>query len=202
MIKTVNSLQAQKRVLNTESGSALILSLLVLMVLSLMATVAVNSTNTGVRAAGVYKSYQETLYLADGGANYAYAIIERTIGNEMAVDATDTANVTVTADLELEIQGGSVDNVDSADPDSANYAPNANITIAGNSIDLDIDFSRSRQLPGASSEFAARYEGIGAGGAGGVGLIYEVEANYRRDSKSESTVRITYQCIEGGGRCL
>ena len=202
MVKTVNSLQAQKRVLNTESGSALILSLLILMVLSLMATVAVNSTNTGVRAAGVYKSYQETLYLADGGANYAYAIIERTIGNEMAVDATDTANVTVTADLELEIQGGSVDNVDSADPDSANYAPNANITIAGNSIDLDIDFSRSRQLPGASSEFAARYEGIGAGGAGGVGLIYEVEANYRRDSKSESTVRITYQCIEGGGRCL
>ena len=194
---------SKKRTLVNENGSALILTLLILMVLSLMATVAVRSTNIGLTTSGIYKSYQEAVYLADGGSNYAYAIIERTIGNGMEVDATiDSSYVTNTANLESEINGSSVDNVDSADPDSATYAPNASIVIAGENVDMDIDFTRSRKLPGASSEFGSRYEGIGAGGAGGIGLLYTVEANYRRDARSESTVRITYQCIEGGGRCL
>lgn len=202
-MKTVNHIQMQKRVLNSQGGSALILSLLILMVLAIMATVAVRSTNMGLSTTAIYKSYQETLYLADGGVNYAYAIIERTIANGMEVDPLiDAAYVSNTADLELEINGSSVDNIDSADQDSVNYAPNAKIAIAGKTITLDIDFTRSRKLPGASSEFASRYEGIGAGGAGGIGLLYTVESNYKRDAKSESTVRITYQCIEGGGRCL
>ncbi|MFQ5430948.1 MAG: hypothetical protein ACE5EN_00410 [Nitrospinota bacterium] len=202
MINKYNFEQTRRRVLSGEGGSVLILTLLILMVLSIMATVAVRSTNTGVSAAGVYNSYQETTYLADGGSNYAYAIIERAIGNGMAIDPKDTANVTSSANLILEINASSKSNIDSADPDSANYAPNASITIAGQNIDLDIDFTRSRKLPGASSEFAARYEGIGAGGAGGVGLLYTIDSNYKRDTKSESTVRLTFQCVEGGGRCL
>ena len=203
MMNTVNYIQKQKRVLNNQGGSALILTLLILMVLSIMATVATRSTNMGLSTAAIYKSYQEAVYLADGGSNYGYAIIERTIGNGMEVDlAIDSAYVSSTADLELEINGSSVDNIDSADQDSVNYAPNAKISIAGETVTLDIDFTRSRKLPGASSEFASRYEGIGAGGAGGIGLLYTVESNYKRDARSESTVRITYQCIEGGGRCL
>lgn len=193
---------SKKRILINEGGSALILSLLILMVLSLMATVAVRSTNMGVSAAAIYKSYQETLYIADGGSNYAYAIVERAIGNDMAIDSDDTANVTNTATLESEINGSLRNSTDSADPDNALYAPNASISIAGESIDMDIDFSRSRKMRGTSSEFAARYEGIGAGGAGGVGLIYTIDSNYTRDSRAESTVRITFQCVEGGGRCL
>lgn len=202
-MKNINDFGSSiKRFQLNEGGSTLILSLLVLMVLSLMATVAVKNTNMGMSAAGVYKSYQETLYIADGGSNYAYAIIERAIGNDMTIDADDTANVTVTATLEAEINGTTRNSTDSADPSNALYAPNATITIAGANIDIDIDFSRSRKMRGTSSEFAARYEGIGAGGAGGVGLIYTIDSNYTRDTKAESTVRITFQCVEGGGRCL
>jgi hypothetical protein len=202
MINKNNFGNLKKRALVSESGSALILTLLILMVLSIMATVAVRSTNMGLSAAGIYKSYQETLYIADGGSNYAYAIIERTIGNGLAIDSMDTGNVINTATLEAEINGSTPNSNDSADPDNALYAPDATITIAGARIDIDIDWNRSRRMPGTSSEFAARYEGIGAGGAGGVGIMYTIDSNYKRDSRAESTVRITFQCVEGGGRCL
>jgi len=167
-----------------------------------MATVAVRSTNQGVSAAGTYKNYQQNLYIADGAADYGYAIIERTIGNSMEVDpAIDTVNVTSTANLVLEINASSVKNVDSADPDSPNYAPNATITIAGQTVDIDIDFDRPDIAPGSSTEFAARYDGSSTTG-GSLLLIYQVEANYKKDVKNESTIRINFQCVEGGGRCL
>lgn len=190
------------RVPSGEGGSALILTLLILMVLSLMATVAVRSINTGVSAAGVYKNYQQNLYIADGAANYGYAIIERTIGNSYEVDPLiDAANVTSTANLVLEINASSVSNIDSADTDSPNYAPNASIAIAGETVDIDIDFSRSDIAAGSSTEFAARYDGSTTTG-GSLLLIYQIEANYKRDAKNESTIRINFQCVEGGGRCL
>jgi hypothetical protein len=195
--------------IKNENGAALILSLLILMVLAIMSIVAVTSTNTGLSASATYKNYQQTLYIADGGADYGYAIIERTIGNAMEIDpAVDTVHIIDSLNLVNEINASLVANVDSADPDffdgtpNPNYAPDANITIAGQSVDLDIDFIRSMRMPGTASEFASRYEGIGAGGAGGIGLIYQVESNYNRDAKSESTVRINYRCVEGGGRCL
>lgn len=194
--------QTRRVVPSGEGGSALIFTLLILMVLSLMATVAIRSTNTGVRAAGAYKNYQENLYIADGAADYGFAIIERTVGNSMEVDPLiDAANVTSSPNLVLEINASSVNNLDSADPDSPNYAPNASITIAGETVDIDIDFERSDIAAGSSTEFAARYDGSSTTG-GSLLLIYQVEANYKKDVKNESTIRINFQCVEGGGRCL
>jgi len=167
-----------------------------------MATVAVRSTNQGVSAAGVYKNYQQNLYIADGGADYGFAIIERTIGNSMEVNpAIDAANVTNAVNLVSEINASSPSNIDSADQDSPDYAPNATITIAGQTVDIDIDFDRSDIAPGSSTEFAARYDGSATTG-GSLLLIYKVEANYKKDVKNESTIRINFQCVEGGGRCL
>lgn len=186
----------RKNALLNEKGAALVLALLVMMALAILSMAAVNATSTGLTDTSRYKNYQQRLYMADGGADYGFAIIERTIGNDMQISATDTSNV-MAYDLISEIMGDSID-----DADTAQSANDAIIAIMGNIVNLDIDFHESKQLPGTSSEFASRYEGIGAGGAGGVELVYIIDSYFASTSGEDSTVRISYRCIEGGGRCL
>ena len=190
-----------KDVLRGETGSALVLALLVMMVLAIMSLTAVTATNTGLKGTGTYKNYQKTLYMADGGTDFGFSVIERAVANGLLIDAEDTGNVNVTIadvnDLQDEISALSVD-----DPDEADTAPDATITIVGAAVNIDIDFLTTMQMPGTASEFGSRYEGIGAGGAGGFALIYKVQSNYQLSANNQSSVRIHFRCVEGGGRCL
>lgn len=183
-------------IMKNEEGTALFIALLASVVLLAVSMAAVNTINIGMSNTGRYKSEQARLHLADGGADYGYAIIERVVGNGMAIDATDSANVVSAADLEAEIDAGE----DSGD--SAQSSRDAFILIAGQTVNLDIDYIKSKRPLGESAEFAARYEGIGSGGAGGLELIYLVDAYYASTSGESSTVRITYRCLEGVGRCM
>ena len=190
-----------KDILRTENGSALVLSLLVMMILAIMSLTAVTATNTGLKGTSNYKNYQKTLYMADGATDFGFSVIERAIANGLLIDAADTANVNVTIpdvnDLQTEISALSVD-----DPDEPDVAPDATITIVGQVVNIDIDFLTTMPMPGTASEFGSRYEGIGAGGAGGFALIYKVQSNYQLNASNQSSVRIRFRCVEGGGRCL
>ena len=190
-----------KDILRGETGSALVLSLLIMMVLAIMSLAAVNATNVGLKGTGIYKNYQQTLYLADGGTDFGFSVIERAVANGLLIDAEDTGNANVTIadvnDLENEISAISVD-----DPDEPDVAPDATVIIAGQPVNIDIDFLSTMPMPGTASEFGSRYEGIGAGGAGGFALIYKVQSNYQVSASNQSSVRIHFRCVEGGGRCL
>ena len=194
--------------LKNEEGTALILALLVTTILTMFTMVAAMSTSNGMRAVTGYKNRTAALYKADGAADYSAGIIARAIGNDLQIDAADlgSANVSIDitdsdgdgiTDLEDEIMGITTLGVDTY----ASTPPNVTIAVANSKVNMDIDFVRSKQLPGSSTEFAARYEGIGAGSSGGIGLYYGVEANGTNADRN-ATVRVHYKCVEGGGRCL
>ncbi len=190
-----------------ERGAALILALLVTMVLAVFSTVAVMSATQGLRISGKYKIEQQAVYTADGGVEFSAGLIRDTIGNKNYVSATYLSMVNTTnsggtpqTDFEREVAGVNGDSGSGINPDTT-ATPNATVTIMGESTGVDIDFTRSKLMPGSSAEAAARYEGIGSGTSGGVMLLYQV------DSKTtivgnEKTIRATYKCVEGGGRCL
>lgn len=198
-----------KALIDNREGSALALALLILMVMAVVSTATIMSTNTGLSLTAEFKQNRQALYSADGGADYGFGVIERAIANDQSIDSADTANANVTidttdsdsdgiTDLELEIQGASVNNSDSY----SDATPDAQVTIMDNTMNIDIDYLSSQLMPGASTESAARYEGIGAGSSGGVGLYYKVESGMTTSSGTTAVVRIYFKCVEGGGRCL
>lgn len=192
-----------------ESGSALILALLVLTVLTVFSMAAVNSTTFGLRVSVQYKTEQSALYAADGGADYAAQMIARALANHSAVSAADlaSANVTIntadsdgkgTSDLNAIIGGSKTYN---SLYTTSSTSPNVRVQVLGDTVKIDVDFIRSRLLAGSSSEFASRYEGIGSGTSGSIALDYQIDS-YNANNNSAATVRAIYKCVEGGGRCI
>jgi len=199
--------------LKRDDGAALVLALLILMVLTLLASVAINVVSGGLTDSGVYRDKQLRLHMADSGTEYGFALIERAIANGTDLDTTDTTatnialdptdtNTDGTTDLGDEIKGQDVNNADSY----SDATPDATVTILSDIVKIDIDYVKTSQMSGSSSEFSSRYEGIGSGGAGGVGLYYRIDSSHDTTSVSTGTlttaVDINYKCIEGGGRCL
>ncbi len=190
-----------------ERGTALILALLVMMVLAVFSTVAIMSATQGLRISGKYKTQQQTVYVSDGGIEFASGLIRDTIGNKNTVSATYLSYVNTTntgggtqTDFEREIAGVNGNSATGLNPDTT-ANPNATVTIMGDTAKIDIDFLRSKLTPGSSTEFAARYEGIGSGTSGSVSLLYQIDSK-TTIGDTDKTVRATYKCIEGGGRCL
>jgi len=209
-----------KKNLSNEKGVALIFSLLILMVLTLLAEIGVSTVVSGISNIKGYKNGQLRLYLADSGVEYGYALVERAMANNQKVSSTDLGNQNITvetadwngdgiSDLEDELLGRTVAGSDSytdATPDISIDLSNMGVTSVTpgnkNVLKLDIDYIKSKRMGGSSSEFASRYEGIGSGGAGGVGFYYKIDSYYKYSSSEETTIEINYKCIEGGGRCL
>ena len=197
------------RLLKNDDGAALVLALLVTMVLSLFSIIAVNSTGFSLRFSGDYRNKTQILYLADGGADYGGGLVMRAVGNGLKVHATDkgSANITINltdtngdgiTDLEDELRGDSINNADTYNDAS----PNAQVNLAGEKVNIDLDYVSSKKLAGTSSEFGSRYEGIGSGSTGSVALYYRIDSNKTSNAGKSVTVRAKYKCVEGGTRCL
>jgi hypothetical protein len=199
---------------NGETGSALILALLVMVILSIFSMVAANGTIQGLSFTKVFSNRMESLHASEGGAGYGYGVVLRAIGNggriaavdlgdaDITIDRTDTDADLIT-DLEDEIAGTSIDS-DLANPvdSSLDAVPDVIVPVGDGDINLDIDFVRTKKTAGASSEFASRYRGIGSGSAGGFASYYRIDATGGAGTDAQSTVRLHYKCVEGGGRCL
>ncbi len=195
-------LKRASMVLRGEAGAVLIVALMTVTVLAVFSLAAVMTASQGLHISADYKVYQQTVYLSDGGSDFATGIVKRAMANGMKLSSIDTgnANLTIasTANLEDEISG-----VTANGSDSVTANPNATVRVMGDVVSIDVDYLKSKVMPGSSTESAARYEGIGSGTAGGVGIYYKIDA-YNRNviANSSSTVRINFKCVEGGGRCL
>jgi hypothetical protein len=198
-------MRTAKNPLKNETGAALVLALMTVTILAVLSLVTIVAVNQGTSIGGGYKSYQNAVYLADGGADMATGILKRTVGNGMILSSIDTSNtaisITSVSYLQTKLSGAGGTATFNDASMAASY-PDATVTIAGNKINMTLSYLKSAPLPGSSTESAARYEGIGAGSSGGVGIYYMIDANSQQSYSKSSTVRVVYKCIEGGGRCL
>ncbi len=186
---------------NEEKGAALVIVLLVMMVLTTMSLISVKVIISGLEIVNSYKMEQIRLHFADSGVEYGYPMIERVMANSGELSAADTGNANVsinTSDILQEINGYIVNSSDSY----SDASPDITLTLLTDYLKVDIDYIKTIRIAGSSTEFSSRYQGVGTGSAGGVGLYYRLESNYQNSASSDTTVRVYYKCIEGGGRCL
>jgi hypothetical protein len=183
-------------------GLVTMAALLFLIILTIVGTSAISSSNMEVQIATNDEIHKMTFYAADGGADLGTELLELNIAcptgfaNDNLV--IDTINVT---DKDFWMQQPDVNDEVPLPSDTErdvligdNAGNHTNLSIAG-----DSGFG-----VGAAIEMAAAYEGKGkAAASGGVTLDYQIISQHLGYANSESMVALRWQHVVGSeGACM
>jgi hypothetical protein len=184
------------------NGLVTMAALLFLIILTIVGTSAISSSNMEVQIATNDEIHKITFYAADGGADLGTELLELNIAcpTGFANDnlAIDTINIT---DKDFWMQ----------QPDENDDVPLPSDTErdvligdnAGNHTNLSIA-GRTGFGVGAAIEMAAAYEGKGkAAASGGVTLDFQIISQHLGYANSESMVALRWQHVVGSeGACM
>lgn len=167
----------EMKTLNNERGAVLITTLLLIVIITLIGLIAINTATVDIQISGQTKRSSMAFGGAEAGVDLAIPVIEGTLASGVLVPPAPTGIITyldtgAAPNLFGEITASSDNNADTA-------SGTPDMTAELNRVDVNIDIDRlySYQLPGGAIEFAAGYEGVGAGAAGGgTGVIYRIDS--------------------------
>ncbi|MFV1950601.1 MAG: pilus assembly PilX N-terminal domain-containing protein [Nitrospinota bacterium] len=176
-----------KNILSGERGAALIIALLIMVVLTVLGTMAIMVTATDIRISGNYRQAQECFYMADACIelskclilNHDSHIIQHCTEKDIDVNSNDD----IIKDPSFRNETAE-DNLIMHDK---NYDPDIQVNIGPVPVDIDIDVP-VHIAPGFSPELF-------------VVKIFTIDSVASRDANVCSNVQINYQSgkkIEGG----
>jgi Tfp pilus assembly protein PilX len=206
----------QSLALKREDGIAMLTVLMLTLILTVIGVAAITSTTLDIKMAGGERVRESTVNAAEACMSSGVQIIQQTLANG-AVPSTLTgvgANPSITLPLgtalgqnplQAEIMGQSDGNSDSADPTVASTR-NAVLTISNYTVNMDIDRLYARPKSGSALQFAAGYQGTGAGAAGGgIEILYRIDcyANSTAGGIAQAAGHVTgvYACVSTGESC-
>lgn len=188
-----------------ESGSAMVVVLVILAILSLLGGLLTQSSTTELQIAGNDRLHKETFYAADGASELASELLEQNIacptGFTNAVRGNievDTLDFWQNTEKSIRTPGVPDENLNLSDfhlPTGFTPGePHTTFTVGG----------RARFIPGSAIQMAAAYEGKGkASGAGGAYLLFEIAAQRLGWANSRSIVRTQWRHVIGTeGSCI
>ena len=190
----------------SQRGTAIIMALLILLVLSVIGVFAVSTSTVETKITGVERGYQEAFYTADSGEPIGIQVLKLILQTDPQTvnDLGSPWSSVVNADL-LNMDGEIFTdsrNSDEPQPGTADIDSKGD----GNNLGLpsyvqlliDIDRLKSHHLPGGGIEFAAGYEGIGLGGGGDVAILYAVDSVGIYSMRgAQSRVYVGYRHVPG-----
>lgn len=169
-----------------QDGMVLVTVLLLMMVVAILGTIAINTSTIDIQIFGNLKKGSETMESAEAGVEISIPVIERTLAageleptqltiNSTTVDLTKVAGTSDANNLGGEIAGASNYDPDTVSGTGTN-GPDVTMPMPGGvTVKVDIDRLYSYTLPGGALEFASGYEGVGAAAAGGgIGVLYRI----------------------------
>ncbi|MFH0925199.1 MAG: hypothetical protein V1872_06145 [bacterium] len=177
-----------KDILANEEGTALLMSMLMLIILTFLGMASLMSTDTDLQISGNKKSHTRTFYAADSGVEAGLGILEETInsGYTPATGSPITINTTEFY-LNKEIEP------------TAPASDNSDITlsgIGGSDVYLRIYGGETTLSPGSGIQIGAGYEGKGKGAAGGGAyIIYNIRSLAASNDNSQSKVRLQWRHV-------
>ena len=206
-------------ILERQDGVALLTVLMLTIILTVIGLAAITTTTLDMKMSGSERMRETTETAAESCVSGGVQIIQQTLANS-AIPATLLGGLNPVIltplgtgagqnPLQAEILGQSDQNADSADPSVATVRPNAVFTIPHPSspftVNMDIDRLFIRPKAGGAIQFAAGYEGIGAGAAGGgLEILYRIDC-YARTASGTGTVTShvsgVYACVTTGTSC-
>ncbi len=192
-----------------EEGIALITTLVILLIMTVLGVGAVAVTALENRIAGFQRTGESSTSAAESCVGTSVNIIQQTLAtSNLTVPVTfvsaagpvlNSAEVAANPSLSMEISGVSVN-----DPDLVTGAgaagPDYSLQINGYSVLGDIDFLYLVPRAGSGAGSAGGYEGTGGGGSsGGVDRLYRIDCRATLTAVgTESRVMAVYACTLNG----
>ena len=192
-----------------EEGIALITTLVILLIMTVLGVGAVAVTALENRIAGFQRTGESATSAAESCVGTSVNIIQQTLATStLTVPAAfvsaagpvlTAAEVAANPSLSMEISGSSVN-----DPDLVTGAgaagPDYSLQINGYTVLGDIDRLYLMGKAGSGMQFAAGYEGAGSGTAGGgADIVYRIDCTATLAATgTQSRVVATYACTLNG----
>lgn len=164
---------------DSQHGTAIIMAMLILLVLSIIGVYSVSTSTVETKITGVERGLQEAFYTADSGEPIGVTLIKTILQDDIqTISALGEPWSSVIQDgdsflseLYNDVGNRSWDeDIDSKD-DGNNLGLGAYVQLL-----VDIDRLNAQHCAGSGVEFAAGYEGIGFGGGGDVAILYTVDS--------------------------
>ena len=193
--------------LNNERGSALVIALLMLVILTLIGISATSTTTFELQIAGNDKLFKRAFYVADGASEMAGELIEQNIEErdwekvdgsgdlDAGGTAIDGENPYYRGNVRIESENPYMNRdlsqaipfnpTDPADPTTANrdFVYTANALDSGPHTNIKVQ-GNSTLSTGSAVQLIAGYEGKGKGAAtGGAWITYDIRA-YHQDVRN------------------
>ena len=183
-------------VLDNSKGSVLIITLLVLMVGSLIAIYATNTSTVETRVATNEKSYTTTFYAADAGVDPGVSVLLDIFNNRVVASSYGSLQWltgTTTDNLLNVVMGITTEtNRGFSFPTGPSGTATTRVTYERKGA--------STKGTGSSAEFAAGAEGTGYGSSSGVVVYYYIRPTAAQDtSGSNVTIETLYRKVSGVG---
>jgi len=193
-----------------QRGTAIIMALLILLVLSVIGVYAVSTSTMETKIAGVERGYQEAFYTADSGEPIGVEIVKLILQDDPQTPEALGSPWNSVVDSSLLGMDGEIftdsrnaytifDDSPNTDIDLNSKNDTDNLGLASYvRLLVDVDRLKSHHLAGGGIEFAAGYEGIGFGGGGGVAVLYAVDSVGRYTMRgAQSRVYVGYRHVPG-----
>jgi len=175
-----------------EQGFALIVTMVILISLAILGSIAVQSAIKETKLAASDKRYKDAFYRADGTSELATELLEQNIESVTGFafttigDQINLTNVNFWMNPIGEATTPRDDNRDFFLEDASDAAQRTNVKIGG----------RPEITHGGAIQMAAGYEGRGKSSAqGGTNLLYKINVQHVGLKNSESIVRIDWRHV-------
>lgn len=190
-----------------EEGTAIIMAILILLILSVIGVYAVSTSTVETKITGLERGFQEAFYTADSGEPIGIYITNLILHYDYQLPGQlGSPWSNVIKDQNLLGVGGELYTI-TRDPDQPEVG-SADISSAGFSSALglpahvllliDIDRLDTRHCPGSGVEFASGYEPIGHGGGGDISVLYTIDSVGRYGLRgAESRITVGYLFVPG-----
>jgi hypothetical protein len=178
------------RVLRNEDGSALIVTLLVLAILTLIGIGASNTTSTDIQIAANEKFHKMAFYHADAGVYSTPKLISSAIDNSSNPSGTGFTYLDTGTDIFYrELMGYN----------AYDSSPDVGFSLGGENVQVDVSRDRVETLAGGGAEFAAGAEGVGTGSTGSIAIFFAMDSFGEGPNSSDSNVGAVYRKVDVPG---
>jgi len=176
-----------RQTLRNENGSALIVTLLVLVILTLVGIGANNTTSTDIQIAANQKFHKMAFYHADAGVYATPKLISSAIADSSNPSGTGFSYLDAGTDVFYrELMG-----YDAYDSD-----PDVSFSLGGEDVRVDVQRSKTETLAGGGAEFASGAEGVGTGSVGSIAIFFDMDSFGDGPNSSDSNVGAIYRKVD------
>jgi len=167
--------------LKNEKGMILLTVLILMVIITLLGTIAINSSTIEVQISGNEKRIATAFAGAEAGLGVSVPVIESTLDVGYLKPAPGSFTLSGVTMDETNLANEILDPAHSYDPDTTSTPDISIPSLGGVKVNVDIDRLFSEAIAGGALEFAMGYEGVGAGAAGGgVAVYYRISSSGKK----------------------